>query len=97
MPEHEGYATRAALRAGKTIDLGGLLFVKADDGIVRPGDTYIGMRNTVDVYVCEAVENGLLWPERRGYPFNTGEGIKVTLIDDESAVADYVVPKHCLR
>lgn len=93
MNGHPGHETLRQLRGGKVVDLDGLLFVMDGDGEVAPGDTYIGARNTVDIYTCQSVntEHGWVNPEGIGYPFDTVECIKVREADD-GAVSDYTVP-----
>lgn len=51
-----GYRTLQALDNGEVVDLGGLLFVK-DEGGIRPGDLYIGERNTTGFYECREVNH----------------------------------------
>jgi hypothetical protein len=43
-----------------------------------PGDAYLCGRNTgVQMFTCNRVENGCVFPEERGYPYNTAECYKV--------------------
>ncbi len=97
MSGHDGHETLVALREGKVVDLDGVLLVM-DDGELAPGDTYIGARNTVDVYTCRSInrEQGWVNSEGRGYSFDTWECVKVRFATD-GATADYVVPGHCLH
>ncbi len=97
MSRHPGHETLRQLRQGKVVDLDGLLFVMDGDGEVAAGDTYIGARNTVDVYTCKSVntEDGWVNPEGNGYPFDTPECIKVREAD-EGASPDYTVPTELI-
>lgn len=93
MSGHPGHETLRKLREGEVVDLEGLLFVMDGDGAVAAGDTYIGARNTVDIYTCRSVnaEQGWVNPVGTGYPFDTSECIKVREAD-AGASADYTVP-----
>lgn len=95
MSRHPGYVAIHALKANQIVDLEGLLFRKIE-GEIEPGDTYIAARNTVDVFTCRFRDIGAVFPEGRGYPFDDHECVRVELIEDESASADYVVPNDCL-
>lgn len=97
MLDHPGHATIKALNEGKVVDLDGLLFIK-DEGELAPGDTYIGARNTVDVYVFKMIvsETCCVYPEGIGYPFYIGECVKVRFAET-GATASYVVPDNCLH
>lgn len=96
---HAGHAALDALCKGAIIDLEGMLLRMDGDGTVEPGDIYVGARNTVDVYICDRVDsiNGWVFPEGVGYPFNIGECVKVLVLEDAGATADYVVPDDCFR
>jgi hypothetical protein len=94
---YPGHETLRQLREGKVVELDGLLFVM-DEGELAPGDTYIGARNTVDVYVCRRVDTTELdcvFPEGLGYPFDTHECVKVREADP-GATADYTVPTNLI-
>jgi hypothetical protein len=88
-----GYETLRMLRAGKVVELDGLLFSK-DNGDLNIGDTYIGARNTVDVYTCKGFGPGREWviPEGIGYCFDLQDCVKVRLAY-LAITADYVVPQ----
>jgi hypothetical protein len=44
----------------------------------EPGDTYLCGRNTdVQMFTCESIENGCVFPEENGYPYSTYECYKV--------------------
>lgn len=96
MSVHPGDATIWHLREGNVINLQGLLFRKIE-GDITPGSTYIGARNTVDLYICKFVKDGAVYPEGKGYAFERTECQLVELLDDDTIVADYVVPEKCFR
>lgn len=84
-----GHAALKHLRRGSVLDLEGLRYRMVTDEHgnelpVQPGNTYIGARNTVDVYVAAEVdeENGWVIPEVCGYPFNTPECVRVEEVDE---------------
>jgi hypothetical protein len=78
MSDHPGHETLRVLRSGETVDIQGIMFVMMD-GEIKPGDLYIGARNTVQLLECKRVDNelGCIYPTTWDYPFDLHECIKV--------------------
>lgn len=77
-PERE-YATLKALRRGEVADLGGIL-LKMDEGEIRPGDLYIGERNTgPQLLTAQKVdlELGCIHATTPDYSYDLHECVKV--------------------
>lgn len=80
MPKERDYSTLEALHRGEVIDLDGIKLIK-DGGIIRPGDLYVGERNTgPQLLIAKKVDLkvGCIFPtESREYPYELHECVKV--------------------
>ena len=55
------------------------LEVEIFDERPEPGDYYIAGRNSeADLYQCDYIKNGAVFPKGSGYPFNLHECYRVT-------------------
>lgn len=77
------YASRwvtRALDAGEVVEVEGIPVRKVSDE-VRPGDLYVGARNTANLLTAKRVgEMGCVWPEEMAYPFSIGECVRVEAV-----------------
>lgn len=73
------YNALKALRRGEALDVEGVL-VKMTEGVIQPGDFYVGERNTgPKLLIAKEIheEWGIIYPEGIGYPFDIGECVRV--------------------
>jgi hypothetical protein len=73
------YLTLRALRAGRVIDLDGLLLVIDGDGEeINPGDLYVGERNVgPQLLSADCIKIGAVFPTTNTYPYDLGECVRV--------------------
>lgn len=91
-----GYETLNALRRREVIDLCGMKLRMYGNGIVMEGYPFVGATDTVDLYECYKVRDGLIYVKGREHPFELDEGVFIEELRDQSVEAAYVVPEHLI-
>lgn len=77
------YKALSVLRAGETLDLDGLKFVK-EEGDIQPGDLYIAERNAgPKLLTAKRIDTDLecIFPTCTAYPYDLHECIKVKEVE----------------
>jgi len=79
------YKTVKALRAGEVVEIEGVRF-RAIEGEIQPGDWYVAERNTgPHLLTCREndKENRWIVPVEEKYSFDTGECVRVEMVEEE--------------
>jgi hypothetical protein len=91
------------LLAGEQLIIDGLAVSAVDDADgsdIKPGDRYVGERNSCRLLTCKFLAHSAVFPVERGYPYDEWECVPVTVhglaeraqrplsVDEQSAIAD---------
>jgi hypothetical protein len=71
------YPTLCALERGEIVEVDGFK-VRKDAGEIKPGDFYIGERNTgPHLLIAKEIMHGAVFSECRAYPYDLHECVRV--------------------